>query len=75
MHPATIAAMHIVGADKIFGLGGTRVIAAMAIGTKTIKRCQPRNAFVVEPKQVLSGSVEIAFSLARPRGFLLCTNS
>jgi len=35
---ATVAAMHLAGADEIFILGGVQAIAAMAIGTETIKK-------------------------------------
>ena len=33
---ATVAALHLAGADEIFLLGGTQAVAAMAIGTETI---------------------------------------
>ena len=63
VHPATIAAMHYAGADEIFVLGGTQAIAAMAIGTETIKQCHflagPGNAFVAEAKRALFGPVGI----------------
>ncbi|KAL8276715.1 hypothetical protein RQP46_010894 [Phenoliferia psychrophenolica] len=60
---ATVAAMHYAGADEIFILGGTQAVAAMAIGTDTIKRVDfiagPGNAFVAEGKKQLFGEVGI----------------
>jgi sulfopropanediol 3-dehydrogenase len=34
-HAATIAAMHLAGADEIYCLGGVQAVAAMAIGTES----------------------------------------
>lgn len=60
---ATVAAMHLAGADEIYLLGGVQAIAAMAIGTETIKKVDflagPGNAFVAEAKRQLFGSVGI----------------
>lgn len=48
---ATIAAMHYAGADEIFVLGGVQAVAAMAVGTETIRKVDfiagPGNALVV----------------------------
>lgn len=60
---ATIAAMYLAGADEIFILGGVQAIAAMAVGTETIKKVDfiagPGNAFVAEAKRQLFGEVGI----------------
>lgn len=60
---ATVAAMHYAGADEIFILGGVQAVAAMALGTETIKRVDfiagPGNAFVAESKRQLFGQVGI----------------
>jgi len=60
---ATIAAMHLAGADDIFLLGGTQAVAAMALGTETIGKVDllagPGNAFVAEAKRQLFGEVGI----------------
>ena len=62
-HPATIAAMHLAGADEIYLLGGIQAVAAMALGTETIKPVDmlvgPGNAFVAEAKRQLFGRVGI----------------
>ncbi|KAG5801696.1 hypothetical protein H9Q74_000036 [Fusarium xylarioides] len=60
---ATIAAAHFAGADEIFILGGTQAVAAMAIGTETVKKVDfiagPGNAFVAEAKRLLFGEIGI----------------
>lgn len=60
---ATIAAMHLAGADDIFVLGGIQAVAAMAIGTETIGKVDlltgPGNAYVAEAKRQLFGDVGI----------------
>jgi sulfopropanediol 3-dehydrogenase len=60
---ATVAAMHLAGADEIYLLGGIQAIAAMAIGTETIEPVNmlagPGNAFVAEAKRQLFGEVGI----------------
>jgi sulfopropanediol 3-dehydrogenase len=60
---ATIAAMHLAGADEIHLLGGVQAVAAMAVGTETIGRVDmlagPGNAYVAEAKRQLFGEVGI----------------
>jgi sulfopropanediol 3-dehydrogenase len=60
---ATVAAMRMAGADEIYMLGGIQAVAAMAIGTETIKPVNmlagPGNAFVAEAKRQLFGEVGI----------------
>jgi sulfopropanediol 3-dehydrogenase len=62
-HAETIAAMVLGGADEIHVLGGVQAIAAMALGTETIKPvdmlCGPGNAYVAEAKRQLFGRVGI----------------
>lgn len=62
-HPATIAAMHFAGADEIYLIGGAQAMAAMALGTETIKPVDmlvgPGNAYVAEAKRQLFGQVGI----------------
>ena len=63
MPAATIAAMHLAGADEILILGGVQAVAAMALGTETISPVNmlvgPGNAFVAEAKRQLFGQVGI----------------
>ncbi len=60
---ATIAAMHLAGADEIYLLGGVQAVAAMALGTDTIGAVDllagPGNAYVAEAKRQLFGEVGI----------------
>lgn len=60
---ATVAAMHLAGADEIFILGGVQAIAAMAVGTGSIRKVDfiagPGNAFVAEAKRQLFGEIGI----------------
>ncbi len=62
-HPAIVAAMHFAGADQILVLGGVQAVAAMAIGTQSIKPVDmlvgPGNMFVAEAKRQLYGRVGI----------------
>jgi sulfopropanediol 3-dehydrogenase len=61
--PAIVAAQHLAGADEIYCLGGVQAVAAMALGTRTIKPVDmligPGNAFVAEAKRQLFGRVGI----------------
>ncbi|MWA02873.1 histidinol dehydrogenase [Actinomadura sp. LD22] len=60
---ATVAAMHLAGADEIHLLGGVQAMAALAIGTETMERVDmiagPGNAYVAEAKRQLFGEVGI----------------
>lgn len=60
---ATIAAMHLAGADEIYLLGGMQAMVAMAVGTETIEAVDiivgPGNAYVAEAKRQLYGRVGI----------------
>ncbi|KAI1392687.1 histidinol dehydrogenase [Hypoxylon trugodes] len=71
---ATVAAAHFAGADEIFLLGGTQAIAAMALGTESIKKIDfiagPGNPFVAEAKRQLFGEIGIDL-LAGPTEILI----
>jgi sulfopropanediol 3-dehydrogenase len=60
---ATVAAMHLAGADEIYLLGGVQAVAAFAVGTESIARVDllagPGNAYVSEAKRQLFGEVGI----------------
>lgn len=60
---ATVAAMHLAGADEIHILGGVQAVAAMAIGTESMEPVSviagPGNAFVAEAKRQLFGEIGI----------------
>ena len=60
---ATVAAMHLAGADDIYLIGGVQAVAAMALGTESIPRVDmlagPGNQYVAEAKRQLFGEVGI----------------
>jgi sulfopropanediol 3-dehydrogenase len=60
---ATVAAMHLAGADEIYLLGGIPAVAMMALGTGSVPPVDmlvgPGNAFVAEAKRQLFGRVGI----------------
>ena len=62
-HAATVAAMHLGGADEIYVLGGVQAVAAMALGTEAMAPVDmvvgPGNAYVAEAKRQLFGRVGI----------------
>ena len=61
--PSVLVAADIVGADKVFQIGGAQAIAAMAYGTETIPPvdliCGPGNIFVTRAKKFMFGEVGI----------------
>jgi sulfopropanediol 3-dehydrogenase len=71
---ATVAALHLAGADEIYLLGGVQALAALALGTESIPRVDllvgPGNAYVAEAKRQLFGDVGIDL-LAGPTEILV----
>ena len=63
INPALLFAVRAAGATEIYRVGGAQAIAAMAFGTRTIRRVQkifgPGNAYVVTAKRLLVGHVAI----------------
>lgn len=63
VHPALTHALRFAGATEVYKVGGAQAIAAMAFGTKTIppvvKIFGPGNAYVVEAKRQVFGTVAI----------------
>jgi len=63
INPALLFAAKAAGATEIYRVGGAQAIAALAYGTKTIRRVQkifgPGNAYVVTAKRLLVGYVAI----------------
>ncbi|MFB6072046.1 MAG: histidinol dehydrogenase [Halobacterium sp.] len=74
VNPATLAAMHVAGADRVYQVGGAQAVAAMAYGTETVDRVQkvvgPGNKWVTAAKAEVRGDVEIDF-LAGPSELLV----
>ncbi|AKB12852.1 histidinol dehydrogenase [Methanosarcina thermophila MST-A1] len=65
IHPLTLTAAKIAGADKVFKLGGVQAIGAMAYGTETVPKVDkivgPGNVFVTSAKMQIRGVAEIDF--------------
>ena len=63
VHPGILFAARAAGATEIYRLGGAQAIAAMALGTATLRPVQkvfgPGNAYVVAAKRLLFGRVAI----------------
>jgi len=63
LNPALLFAVRAAGATEVYKAGGAQAIAAMALGTPTIRRVQkifgPGNAYVVAAKRLLFGYVAI----------------
>jgi len=61
--PALLAALHIVGVEEVYRIGGVQAIGAMAYGTATIpavdKIFGPGNAYVCEAKRQVFGIVGV----------------
>src|SRR5450759_683950 len=74
INPAVLFAARAAGATEIYCVGGAQAIAALAYGTKTIRRVQkifgPGNAYVSMAKRLLVGRVAIDL-LAGPSDLLV----
>lgn len=74
VNPAILFAARAAGATEIYRIGGAQAVAAMAYGTKTIRRVQkifgPGNAYVSMAKRLLFGRVAVDL-LAGPSDLLV----
>jgi histidinol dehydrogenase len=74
INPAILFAARVAGATEIYRVGGAQAMAALAYGTKTIRRVQkifgPGNAYVSMAKRLLVGHVAIDL-LAGPSELLV----
>jgi histidinol dehydrogenase len=63
VNPALLHALKAAGATEVLKVGGAQAIAALALGTKTVRPVDrifgPGNRFVVEAKRQLVGAVSI----------------
>ncbi len=78
VNSSVLAAARLMGIERVFRVGGAQAIAAMACGTQTVPRvdviCGPGNAYVMEAKRQVYGSVGID-SLAGPSEVLVVADS
>lgn len=74
VHPVTLVAADIAGADEIYKIGGAQAVAAFAYGTESIKKVDkitgPGNIFVALAKKAVFGQVGID-SIAGPSEILV----
>jgi histidinol dehydrogenase len=74
INPAILFAARAAGATEIYRVGGAQAVAALAYGTRTIRRVQkifgPGNAYVSMAKRLLVGRVAIDL-LAGPSDLLV----
>ena len=72
------AACALLGIEHLYPIGGAQAVAAMALGTACVPRCDviagPGNAYVTEAKRLLVGEVGID-SLAGPSEVLIIADS
>jgi histidinol dehydrogenase len=63
LNHALMAALHLAGATEVYRVGGAQAVAALALGTKTIRPVAkifgPGNSYVVEAKRQLFGRVAV----------------
>jgi sulfopropanediol 3-dehydrogenase len=76
---AIIAAMALAGADEIYTVGGVQAVAAMAIGTATVRPVDmlvgPGNAYVAEAKRQLYGRVGIDLFAGPTETMVICDDT
>ncbi len=76
---AIIAARALAGADEIYTMGGVQAVAAMAIGTETVKPVDmlvgPGNAYVAEAKRQLYGRVGIDLFAGPTETMVICDDT
>ncbi|WP_255149127.1 histidinol dehydrogenase [Halorarius halobius] len=74
LNDATLAAIHVAGADAVYQVGGAQAVAALAYGTETVSRVQkvvgPGNRFVTAAKAEVRADCDIDF-LAGPSEVLV----
>jgi sulfopropanediol 3-dehydrogenase len=76
---AIVAAMALAGADEIYAIGGVQAIAAMAVGTESMKPVDmivgPGNAYVAEAKRQLFGRVGIDLLAGPTETLVICDDT
>jgi histidinol dehydrogenase len=63
VHPLTLTALDMAGADRIFKIGGVQAVSAMAYGTQAVPKVEkivgPGNIYVTAAKMYIRGAAEI----------------
>jgi len=77
--PLTLVAMDIAGVDEIYAVGGAQAVAAMALGTESIRPVQkivgPGNVYVTMAKMLLRDKAEIDFPAGPSEIVVLADNT
>ncbi len=78
INPAVMAAIGLLGVSEVYPVGGAQAIAALAFGTKSIKRVDkivgPGNIYVAMAKKLVFGEVDIDM-IAGPSEILIIADS
>ncbi len=78
-HPGLLAALALCGVDEVYRMGGIQAMGAFAFGTKSIpavdKLCGPGNAYTIEAKRQLFGTVGVDLLPGPSEVMVLCDAS
>lgn len=78
VNPATLYALKQAGATEVWKMGGAYAVAAMAYGTRTVRKVDkivgPGNAYVAAAKKIVYGSVAIDM-VAGPSEIMIIADS
>jgi histidinol dehydrogenase len=78
IHPVILAVCFELGIDEVYRVGGAQAVAALALGTDTIKRVNmivgPGNKWVQLAKKHVSGDYAAIDSIAGPSEVLIIAN-
>jgi histidinol dehydrogenase len=78
INPNVMAAIQLLGVKEVYRIGGAQAVAAMAYGTKTIKKVDkivgPGNIYVATAKKLVFGTVDIDM-IAGPSEILIIADS
>ena len=77
IHPVILAVCHELGIDEVYRIGGVQAVAALAVGTRTIRKVYkivgPGNQWVQMAKREVFGPVDVD-SIAGPSEVLIIAN-
>jgi histidinol dehydrogenase len=78
IHPVILAVCHELGIEEVYRIGGAQAVAALAVGTNTVRKVDkivgPGNKWVQTAKKMVSGLVVGYDSVAGPSEVLIVAN-
>jgi histidinol dehydrogenase len=78
-HPGLLAALALCGVKEVYRMGGIQAMGALAFGTATVpavdKLCGPGNAYTIEAKRQLLGTVGVDLLPGPSEVMVLCDTS